>query len=82
MNMKGGSVFGAWVQEMVDFCDANKGNATFTKEFANLDKALNAYKEMLKVLGENSKTNPSLIPLYSRRILTATAQLFCGTSDS
>jgi len=78
MNMKGGSVFGAWVQEMVDFCEANKGNAAFTKEFANLDRALNAYKEMLKVLGENSKTNPSLIPLYSRRILTATAQLFCG----
>lgn len=78
MNMKGGSVFGAWVQEMVDFCEANKDNATFVKEFANLNKALNAYKEMLKVLGEKSKENMSLIPLYSRRILTATAQLYCG----
>lgn len=78
MNMKGGSVFGAWVQEMVDFCEANKDNATFIKEFANLDKALNAYKEMLKVLGEKTKENMSLIPLYSRRILTATAQLYCG----
>ncbi len=78
MNMKGGSVFGAWVQEMVDFCEANKDNPVFIKEFANLAKALDAYKAMLKALGENSKANPSLIPLYSRRILTATSQLFCG----
>jgi len=78
MNMKGGSIFGSWVQEMVDFCEANKGNETFTKEFSNLSKALNAYKEMLKALAGYSKSNMSMIPLYSRRVLTATAQLFCG----
>jgi len=78
MNMKGGSVFGAWVQEMVDFCESNKGNETFTREFINLGKALDAYKAMIKALGESSKTNMSLIPLYSRRILTSTSQLFCG----
>ncbi|MFA7078808.1 MAG: acyl-CoA dehydrogenase [Syntrophomonas sp.] len=78
MNMKGGSIFQAFVKEMVDFCQANKDNATFNKEFANLDKALNAYQEMLKALAGYAKTNMSMIPLYSRRILTATAQLFCG----
>ncbi len=78
MNMKGGSVFGAWVQEMVDFYEANKGNQALSKEFVNLGKALDAYKDMLKALAEYSKINMSMIPLYSHRVLTATAQLFCG----
>jgi hypothetical protein len=78
MNMKGGSIFRAWVQEMVDFYEVNKDNAALIKEFANLGKALNAYQEMLKALAGYSATNMSMIPLYSRRVLTATAQLFCG----
>ncbi|MDP4127053.1 MAG: acyl-CoA dehydrogenase [Bacillota bacterium] len=78
MNMKGGSVFGAWVQEMVDFYEANKGNETLNKEFTNLGKALDAYQAMIKALSGYTKTNMSMIPLYSRRVLTATAQLFCG----
>ncbi|WP_282433077.1 acyl-CoA dehydrogenase C-terminal domain-containing protein [Desulfosporosinus meridiei] len=56
----------------------NKDNEALSKEFANLGKALNAYQDMLKALAGYSKTNMSMIPLYSRRILTATAQLFCG----
>lgn len=78
MNMKGGSVFKAWVQEMVDFYEADKGNEVLSKEFACLGKALQAYQEMLGALAGYAKTNFSLVPLYSRRILTATAQLFCG----
>lgn len=78
MNMKGGSVFAGWVQEMVDFYEANKNHTTFKKEFANLGKALEAYKEMTNALTAYSKSNPSLVPLYSRRVLTASAQLYCG----
>ena len=78
MNMKGGSVFTAWVQEMVDFHETNQGNEALTKEFANLGKALSAYTDMLKALAGYSQTNASMIPLYSHRVLTATSQLFCG----
>lgn len=78
MNMKGGTVFRAWVQEMIDFSEANKPHEALGREFAILDKALNAYQAMLKALNGYTKTNMSMIPLYSRRILTATAQLFCG----
>lgn len=78
MKMKGGSVFNAWVQEMVDFHEANKGHGSLSKEFANLGKALKAYQEMLKSLNEASQSNMSMVPLYSRRILTATAQLYSG----
>lgn len=78
MNMKGGTVFSAWVQEMIDFSEANKPHEALGREFAILDKALDAYQAMLKALDGYTKTNMSMIPLYSRRILTATAQLFCG----
>ncbi|MDQ7092901.1 acyl-CoA dehydrogenase [Desulfosporosinus sp. PR] len=78
MKMKGGSVFNGWVQEMVDFYEANKGHENLSKEFANLGKALKAYQEMLKSLNEASQSNMSMVPLYSRRILTATAQLYSG----
>ncbi|AET68506.1 acyl-CoA dehydrogenase [Desulfosporosinus orientis DSM 765] len=78
MNMKGGSVFAAWVKEMFDFFAANKDNESLSKEFNILGKALNSYQAMLKAIAEYSKTNISKIPLYSRRILTASAQLFCG----
>jgi len=78
MSMRGGSVFAAWVQEMVDFYEANKGSETLGKEFANLGRALNAYKEMTAALSGYFKSNASLVPLYSRRVLTASAQLYCG----
>lgn len=78
MNMKGGSVFNSWVQEMVDFYEANKGKGSLSKEFAYLGKALDAYKDMLKALAGYSKSNISMVPLYSHRVLTASAQLYCG----
>jgi alkylation response protein AidB-like acyl-CoA dehydrogenase len=78
MSMKGGSVFAGWVQEMVDFCAAHKDNETFAVDFAQLDKALKAYKEMVNALQGYYKSNTSLVPLYSRRVLTASAQLYCG----
>ncbi len=78
MKMRGGTLFRAWVQEMADFYEANKDHKTFIREFANLGRALDAYREMLKTLDEYFRSNVSLIPLYSRRILTATAQLYCG----
>ncbi len=78
MSMKGGTLFDNWVQEMVDFYEANKGNETFSKDFKNLGRALNAYQEMLQALTGYFKSNASLVPLYSRRVLTATAQLYCG----
>lgn len=78
MSMKGGAIFDAWVQEMADFYEANKSNETFSKEFANLGRALEAYQAMRSALAGYFKTNISLVPLYSRRVLTATAQLYCG----
>ncbi|EHQ90923.1 acyl-CoA dehydrogenase [Desulfosporosinus youngiae] len=78
MSMKGGTVFAAWVQEMVDFYETNKDYEGLNKEFANLGKALDAYKEMLKALNGYAKTNMSMVPLYSHRVLTATSQLYCG----
>lgn len=78
MTMKGGSVFAGFLQEMVDFCAANKENPALLKEFANLERALNAYQKMIGALTGYMKDNLAKIPLYSRRVLTATSILYAG----
>ncbi len=78
MTMKGGSVFAGFLKEMVDFCAANKDNPALLKEFANLDHALKAYQKMIGALTGYMKDNPVKIPLFSRRVLTATATLYAG----
>ncbi len=78
MTMKGGSVFAGFLKEMVDFCAANKDNPALLKEFANLERALNAYQKMIGALTGYMKENLAKIPLYSRRVLTATATLYAG----
>jgi len=78
MGMAKGAAFGAFMQEMKDFCAANKGAAGLEKEFANFDRALTAYDGILGALVAWKSSNPSLIPTYSRRVLTATAQLHAG----
>lgn len=78
MTMKGGSVFAGFLKEMIDFCAANQENPALLKEFANLDRALKAYQKMIGALTGYMKENPAKIPLYSRRVLTATATLYAG----
>ncbi|MEQ8201266.1 MAG: acyl-CoA dehydrogenase [Syntrophomonadaceae bacterium] len=78
MTMKGGSVFAGFLKEMIDFCAANKDNPALAKEFANLDRALKSYQKMIGTLQGFMTENPAKIPLFSRRVLTATAKLYCG----
>lgn len=78
MNMGKGAVFAAFIQDIKDFCEANKNLAGFEKEFNNLARALESYDEILKALASWKTSNPALIPLYSRRVLTATSQLWAS----
>ena len=43
--MKKGTVFAEFLQDIADFIAANQGQGIFEREFANLDRALKAYKE-------------------------------------
>lgn len=79
MTMKKGSVFAAFIKEIEDFYAANRDNAEFAQEFAHLGKALDAYKNMRKtLLGFAANNQMGMLPVYARRILTATAQLYGG----
>lgn len=87
-----GAVFAEFIQEMRDFCDANKaaveaaagGDAgqpdlSLSKEFAILNQALDAYSQLqMAIGGYMGQKKVGMLPLYARRILTATSQLYAG----
>lgn len=89
--LKKGAAFANFIQEMRDFYEANKDAAlaaqapesgidlTLGKEFANLGKALDAYTEIQMAIGGYfGQKKYGMMPVYSRRILTASSQLFAG----
>ncbi len=57
----------------------NGSDLSLNKEFEILGQALDAYVNIQNAVGEYFANNqPSMVPLYARRILTATAQLYAG----
>jgi alkylation response protein AidB-like acyl-CoA dehydrogenase len=80
-NQKKGKAFAESLQEIADWIAANKGNIPgFDREMAHLEKAFNAYKEIQKTMWGYMKDRETLgfMGVYARRVLTATAQLWCG----
>jgi len=74
-----GMVFEALLKTIEDFIEDNKTTEGFEKEFANLEKALVSYKLIMTTIGKYvTEGKPGLLPAYSRRILTATAQMYGG----
>jgi alkylation response protein AidB-like acyl-CoA dehydrogenase len=87
-----GTVFADFLQEMRDFCEINKAaveaaaagesgqvDLSLNKEFAILGQALDAYAQIqMAVGGYIGQKQFSMLPLYARRILTATSQLYAG----
>lgn len=74
-----GTVFAAFLKSIEDFIKTNKTVVGFEKEFANLEKALVSYKMIMDAIAKYlADGKPGMMPTYSRRILTATAQLYGG----
>ncbi len=74
-----GAVFVAFLKGIEDFITENKDVVGFEKEFANLEKALVSYKAIMAAMAKYmADGKPGMMPTYSRRILTATAQLYGG----
>ncbi len=87
-----GAVFADFIQEMRDFYEANKVmveaaasgepgqlDLSLDKEFAILGRALDAYTQMqMAIGGYMGQKKVGMLPLYARRILTATSQLYAG----
>ncbi len=75
--MKKGTVYAKWFKQVQDFYEANKEAAGFEKEFAKLGKALQALTEIqMAVGGYFGAGKYGMMPLYARRILTATSMVY------
>lgn len=92
--LKKGTVFAEFIQDIRNFYETNNGAASeaaasadgvegeegFAGEFEILGKALDAYTEIQMAIGTYfGKKQYGMMPLYARRILTATSQLYCGS---
>lgn len=78
-SMEKGAVFANWLKNIADFYEANKNAEGFEKEFAQLGIAINAYREIqAAVLAFTKNQQAAMIPVYSKRILFATGQLYGG----
>ncbi|HOQ10381.1 MAG TPA: acyl-CoA dehydrogenase [Syntrophomonadaceae bacterium] len=75
--MKKGTVYAKWFKQVQDFYEANKNAAGFEKEFEIFGKAVQAIQEIQMTIGGYfGQGKISMLPLYARRILTATAMVY------
>ncbi|MFZ5643856.1 MAG: acyl-CoA dehydrogenase [Bacillota bacterium] len=77
--MGGGKVFMEWMAEVEASIEANKEAAGLEKEYATMSKAIASYKEIFAFVAGIFMQNIKIVPLYSTRILHATAMLYGGT---
>jgi len=75
-----GALFAATLKEIEDFITAAKESAaSLTGELGQLEKALKAYQGIQMMIAGYARSGKlGLMAVYARRILTATAQLYCG----
>ncbi|MGE5415548.1 MAG: acyl-CoA dehydrogenase [Acidobacteriota bacterium] len=77
-----GAVFAGLLADIDEFIAAKKEEAAaagFEKDLANLEKAVGAYRGIQMAIGGYfGNKQYGMMPLYARRILTATSQLYGG----
>lgn len=77
--MGGGKPFRLWLKQLGQFIESQKENTQFAKEFAMLSRAFSAYQGILATLMNFlQEGNIPMMPLFSTRILHATAMLYCS----
>lgn len=78
-SMGKGQPFRDFIAEIKAFVDANKATAGFERQMAIMDKALADYDELFNTMaGFAAEGKTTLLPMYARRVLTATSQLYAG----
>jgi len=78
MGMGRGAVFASFLSEARNFSTENRYTTGLEKEFRNLDRALVSADKMLTCLVDFRNNNPTMIPVFGRRVLTAISQLHCS----
>ncbi|WP_054693024.1 acyl-CoA dehydrogenase [Syntrophomonas palmitatica] len=75
--MKKGTVYAKWAKQLQEFYETNKDAAGLEKEFAKLGKAIQSLTEIQMAIGGYFGSGKiSLMPLFSRRILTASSIVY------
>lgn len=75
-----GQPFRKWLKEIKKLIEDHQENDKFSKEVSMLSRAFQAYQQILSALqGCLASVKIPLMPLYSTRILHATAMLYCGS---
>ncbi|HPF19751.1 MAG TPA: acyl-CoA dehydrogenase, partial [Syntrophomonas sp.] len=78
--MHKGTLLTSLLQDIQQFITENKQTPGFEREFAMLTEALSAYQEILGLLNEYyAQGQMTMGPLFSTRILHATAMIYCAT---
>ncbi len=75
--MKKGTIFADFLKDIEDFIAANKDQGVFEKQFATLERALQAYKEaQASIWGYVAEGKVGMLPTFATRMQTATGQLY------
>ncbi|MFZ5592454.1 MAG: acyl-CoA dehydrogenase, partial [Bacillota bacterium] len=77
--LDGGKVFAEWLQEVAASIDSIKGVAALAREYEIISQALAAYREIQATIAASFMQKIEIVPLYSTRILHATAMLWGGS---
>lgn len=74
-----GKVLAQWLEDINQFITANKDIPGWSSQFIMMTDALADFLAILRILDEHSQQgNKTIAPLYSTRILHATAMLYCS----
>jgi 3-(methylthio)propanoyl-CoA dehydrogenase len=77
-SLEGGALFNDWLAEVGQFIEGHMSAAGLEAEFALLQKAYDAYRQIYTTVMGFTKSNPSLVATFATRVLHATAMLYCG----
>ncbi len=77
--LDGGRVFAEWLAEVLDSLERHKNLEGFEREAGIMSAAAAAYGEIQSFIADAFNRNIKIVPLYSTRILRATAILWGGS---
>ena len=76
---EGGKLFAVWFKEMTESIESNKDLEGFGREYEIMSRAVVSYKEIQHLINSKFKEDIRVVPLFSTRVLHATAMLWAGT---
>lgn len=77
--LEGGKLFVDWFKEVTETIESSKDLDGFGREHEIMSRALVSYKEIHDLMSSKFKEDMRVVPLFSTRVLHATAMLWAGS---